>query len=314
MERADVDNVAELPDLLRATEQQLLTYSRLCHQLWLESGRLSLAEVGPHRTPAPAAPAETAANGNLAVALQELANQVQQLASSLAWQAAALGATIDASVLNRRDPSREHTVLRAYEAERARVARDLHDGPAQYFANAVFEAEYLERVLSRDPEALAAGLMRLRSGLQHGVDEIRRCLFDLRLPQVEQIGVVALVRGYLAEYERQFGVAVSARLPTEELPVSADQAIAIFRILQEALSNTRKHAGAQHIRVMIGRRDSDLTLLVEDDGCGFAEDQREAGKYGLIGMHERAQLIGGHLEIKGRLGEGARVQLRVPLR
>jgi two-component system sensor histidine kinase DegS len=311
MDRADANPGAELPDLLRATEQRLLALSRRCHELWLDSGRQALAEVASYRLQHDASRiAQAAHTRDVATLVKELAQQLEELSASLSWQAAALGG----GPVQRPDVGRETLVLRAYEAERARVARDLHDGPAQYFANAVFEAEYLERVLGRDPEALALGLSRLRAGLQQGVDEIRRCLFDLRLPTVEQLGLVSLVRGYLSEYERQFGVAVETTLPAAELPVDGDQAIAIFRILQEALTNARKHSAAQQIRVELRRCDDELHLQVEDNGRGFAADRPRPSQYGLLGMQERAQLVGGRLEIDGRPGRGAIIVLRVPLR
>jgi protein-histidine pros-kinase len=88
----------------------------------------------------------------------------------------------------------------------------------------------------------------------------------------------------------------------------------VFRVLQEALTNARKHAEARRIRVVLRCRRQELILLVEDDGRGFDATTRRPGQYGLLGMRERAQLVGGRLEIAGRLGQGARIVLHLPLR
>ena len=307
----DADYLAELPTLLRSAEQQLASWSRLCHELAEASGRSTPAQVATPRVPDSVPPP---ASGEVVDQVQALASQVHELATNLARQADALRAAVGSTTRDGHDLSPEHLRLRASEAERARLARDLHDGPAQHFANAVFETYYLQRLLARDPAAAAQGLAQLRDSLQQGVAEIRRCLFDLRLPAVEEVGLVALLRSYLPDYEGQFGVAVEAILPDEEPPVSADQSIAIFRILQEALTNARKHSGAQQIRVALQHQDNELNLIVEDDGRGFTRDRLPAGRYGLLGMQERAQLAHGRLEVDSRPGHGARIVLHVPLR
>jgi two-component system sensor histidine kinase DegS len=240
-----------------------------------------------------------------------LAAELRDLATWLLGQADALSAAAGDRASGEGRPAAPR--LRAVEAERARLARDLHDGPAQYFANAVFETEYLQKLLTREPAAVGEGLVRLRQALQQGVQEIRQCLFDLRLPATQAPGVVAMLEGYLPEYERQYGIAVQATLPADELPLSGDQAIAIFRVMQEALTNARKHSGAEQVQVKLQRRGGEVVLQVEDNGRGFAPENTPPGHYGLVGMRERAQLIGGRLEVHGRPGKGTRVVLRVPL-
>jgi len=94
----------------------------------------------------------------------------------------------------------------------------------------------------------------------------------------------------------------------------AGQALAAYRIVQESLTNARKHSAAQQIRVELRRCDDELRLKVEDNGRGFAADRPRPSQYGLLGMQERAQLVGGRLEIDGRPGRGASIVLRVPLR
>ena len=303
---------ADLPAILRATEQQLLAGRERCRALAMAHTGSAVAKAGTNSsTASPQHIGLPAASNGALEQVHQLAAELRDLATWLLGQADALSAAVG-------DPSSGKVGataprLQASEAERARLARDLHDGPAQYFANAVFETEYLQKLLTRDPAAVGEGLVRLRQALQQGVQEIRQCLFDLRLPPTEPPGVVAMLEGYLPEYERQYGIAAQASLPDDELPLSADQAIAIFRVMQEALTNARKHSGAEQVQVKLQRRDGEVVLQVEDNGRGFAPENTPPGHYGLVGMRERAQLVGGHLEIHGRPGKGTRVVLRVPL-
>lgn len=303
--------LAQLPTALRTTEQQLLGGAELCREV-------AAALASP--APVPRGGALTRredANAELSPAVlrraNELATRLRGLAAAVAQQANVVQAAMGDGVTDGQSAGPMAVQVSASEAERARIARDLHDGPAQYFANAVFETEYLRKVLTRDPDAVAEGLARMRESLQQGVKEIRQCLFDLRLPAVEEIGLVALLHGYLPEYERQYGMSIDASLPEDELPLAPDQAVAMFRILQEALNNTRKHAGASQVRVKLRRRGDEVCLQIEDNGEGFTPGRPRPGHYGLMGMQERAQLLGGRLEVQGRPAKGARVVLHLPI-
>ena len=324
MDPSRAPRLAELPALLLTTEQGLLAASDLCQELAAAcretrlAGCAAAASGDEQGTP----PARDGSEGSLGAATEsdpwaltpQLATGLRHIASELEGQAEVLTAAVGEAPSDPATPEASAGRVRAAEAERARLARDLHDGPAQYFANAVFETEYLQKLLTRDPAAVAEGLVRLRQALQQGIKEVWQCLFDLRLPSVEELGLVALLQGYLPEYERQYGVTVVAALPDHEPPLGADQAIAGFRILQEALTNARKHSGAEQVRVKIRRQRNEVVLEVEDTGHGFTLEQSPAGHYGLAGMEERARLVGGKLEIHGRPGKGARIVVRLPAR
>jgi len=312
MSPPDPAHLAHVPTALRTTEQHLLAGAELCHELAAALGRPALVSPGGRAAPL-AVPEADERPAEALPRLAAAAGQLRQLAAALAQQAEALQAAAGEGPAGRREAALIAPQLGALEAERARIARDLHDGRAQYFANAVFETEYLRKLLARDPAAAADGLARMRESLQQGVKEIRQCLFDLRLPAVEELGLVALLHGYLPEYERQYGLPIEASLPADELPLLPEQAVGVFRILQEALTNARKHAGATQVRVKLRQRGDEVVLQVEDNGRGFTPGQARPGHYGLIGMQERAQLLNGRLEVQGRPGKGARVALRLPV-
>jgi signal transduction histidine kinase len=299
-------HLSKLATLLRSIAAQLTASRGLCD-------RLAEKYVPPARAAGtPRAPDATSARLRERLdAVHARATEVHQLATALLQQINNLRHTA-ASAGGEAAPATSPPSLHTIEAERARLARDLHDGPAQHFATAVMHLEHLQRLLARDPAAAAEALYHLRATLQQGIAEIRRCIADLRLPAVADHGLVALLRHHLATYERQFGIAVEADLPDAEPAVAPEQGIAIFRILQEALTNVRKHAGSQRVRVALRLHAEELVLVVEDDGCGFVPDLPRAGRYGLLGMRERAQLMGGRLLIHSQPGRGTRITLCVP--
>lgn len=207
-------------------------------------------------------------------------------------------------------------VLQAYEQERIRLAREIHDGPAQVMANAIFEMEFVERVAERDPSALGEQLARLKAEMRDGLSEVRRFIFDLRPPALAEKGLFGALRDYLLEFEKHFGIAVEADLPNLQQRPPASKETAIFRIVQEALQNVQKHGGATRVVVRGELKGHLLRLCVEDNGRGFAMSEvatRRTRSLGLISMRERAELIDAQLDIRSAPGAGTRVCLAVPL-
>lgn len=287
--------------VLRAIEEQLDALRRRCER-WRHA----------HFPPPPAAASSAPA---AAGALADLATELYQAGLDLLQQADALRARLaPASVDQPAANAGAQHPLQAVERERARLARNLHDGPAQQLAQAAIQVECLERLLAHDPAAAHAELAALRASLQRAAADLRRALFDLRLPAVDQFGLAALLRAYLVEFQRQTGLHVEALLPAAEPSLAHEQVIALYRIAQEALTNVRKHAGARRVVVRLAEAPprGDLVLEIEDDGCGFTATAQRPGRYGLLGMHEHAALAGAHLAIDGRPGQGARVVVRLP--
>ncbi len=207
-------------------------------------------------------------------------------------------------------------ILQAREQERLRLAREIHDGPAQVLANAVFELEYLQRVLERDPGSINEHLAQLRSDLRHGLTEVRRYIFNLRAPSLSDMGLFVAFRHYLDEFGRHFGIDVESNLPEGKVQISATKEMAIFRVFQEALQNVQKHADASRVAVTGRLGPSALEITIEDNGRGFdleGVQARQSKNLGLTTMRERAELIGAQLTIAASPGQGTRVVLVVPL-
>ena len=207
-------------------------------------------------------------------------------------------------------------IIRAYEQERLRLAREIHDGPAQILANAIFELEYFEKLLERDPAAVKDQLAQLKKDMRNGLADVRRFIFDLRPPVLGEIGLFQALRRYLADYQEHFGITVDADLPDSHDRLPATHEVAVFRIVQEALQNIQKHAAASRIAVR-GNIDSvALQVSLQDNGRGFDPGEvasRRARTLGLTSMRERAELIGAELQVNSSPGQGTSISLLVPL-
>ncbi len=206
-------------------------------------------------------------------------------------------------------------IIRSQEEERRRVARDIHDGPAQAMANIVFRAEVCERLIDSDVERAKLELRELREHIRATLGEIRKIIFDLRPMALDDLGLVPTIRGVLDVFRTQYGIFTEIAVTGRERRLASHTEIGLFRVAQEALNNVVKHAQASTVRVRIEFAPVGVTLVIEDDGKGFdaANDDAPAGHFGLMGMRERLQLLQGKLAIKSTPGKGTRVMITVPL-
>lgn len=201
-------------------------------------------------------------------------------------------------------------IIQAQEAERQRMAEDIHDGPAQVLTNAIFQVEYLDRMLDPEERAVHAELAFLRDMLRGGLDEVRSFIADLRPPTTD-VGLQTAIAERAQQLEERHGIAVDVEVSGLDDRLTPAARASVLRIVQEALQNVRKHAAAS--RVSIGVEDD--ALVIADNGRGFdvmrlASSARR--NFGLQFMRERAELMGGQLQIESRQGEGTRILLRLP--
>ncbi|MFN8519120.1 MAG: histidine kinase [Chloroflexota bacterium] len=212
-------------------------------------------------------------------------------------------------------------ILEAQEAERARLAEELHDGPAQVLSNAVLRIEVVERALRGDRAVALAELDGLRQDLERETERLRDYIRQLR-PSLLQPGDLATELSETAGQLRQDpGLEVEVDLAAPETDLDERSLTAVLRIALEALRNIRKHAHAQRVRVVTRVEPPDAPgeagwwiLEVQDDGEGFVVDAPEAAArrhFGLRFMRERAQQVGGQLEIVSGAAAGTTVRLRL---
>ena len=222
---------------------------------------------------------------------------------------AAAAAPADSSRV--RSASRQ--VFQIIEEERMRIARDMHDGPAQSMANLVLQAEILERLIQRDPGQVVKELADFKDGVRAVLEDTRRLIFDLRPMTLDDLGLVPTLRKFVKEFGDKTGVTAQLRVTGEEHRLPGSYEPTIFRIVQEALNNARKHAAATSVEVLVSFGADRVTAVIRDDGVGMdipaVEARLEADKHlGLISMRERAGLEKGTLEIRSELGRGTEVR------
>ena len=249
--------------------------------------------------------------------LKQLQLVVQHIESSAAYL---LGSGIDPSG-DAEDESVEvaQRVLGSLEAERERLYRDVHDGPAQVLANAIFEVEYLERIAERAPaevrQTLKTELSNLKGQFRGSLDSVRAMIYDLRPPELTELGLAEAMRNYASEWELRCGIKVASQLDLKDTGLSATDELAVYRIMQEALQNVHKHAHASAVGIAWSRANDNWVLHVTDDGMGFdlVKAARHKKSVGLLSMRERAELIGGSLQIQSTPGKGTAVTLLLPV-
>ncbi len=209
-------------------------------------------------------------------------------------------------------------VIMGREEERSRLAREVHDGPAQVLANALMGLERSQTLLAEQrTERLAEMLRQLSESAHEGLREVRGFIADLRPGKLDEQGLA----GALQEYVRRYRDAVNSAISFEADPLPrlpAETEIVLYRIVQESLQNARKHARGAPIHVSLSVRQGRLALTIRDEGPGFdpREVARRAGResWGLTSMRERAELIGARYIVTSRPGYGTEVAVSLPIR
>jgi len=207
-------------------------------------------------------------------------------------------------------------IIKAQEEERRRVAREIHDGPAQSMANVVFLAEVCERLIGFDSARAKRELCELRDQVRGCLTETRKIIFDLRPMTLDDLGLIPTIKRIADMAKERTGIQVYIKLsgtPAEHLDSHIE--LGLFRIIQEALHNVEKHSNATEAQIFMEFQDDYVAVIIEDNGNGFdvTNHHHHTGNFGLIGMRERVNLLDGELEIYSQQGKGTRISVIVPL-
>jgi two-component system sensor histidine kinase DegS len=224
--------------------------------------------------------------------------------------------TLEEGLARYRSASRQ--VFQIIEEERMRIARDMHDGPAQSMSNLVLRAEILERLVERDPERAKTEIQSFKDSMKGVLDETRDLIFDLRPMTLDDLGVIPTLRRLVNEYKEREGIEARLSVIGQERRLPPETEGALFRIVKEALVNVRKHSRARTLDVLINLQPRRVSAVVKDDGEGFdlaAVEARLAREphFGIISMRERAALEHGQLEVLSQVGRGTEVRLTLPI-
>jgi signal transduction histidine kinase/YHS domain-containing protein len=202
----------------------------------------------------------------------------------------------------------------AQEAERARLARELHDEIVQQLIALGHGVDRVQRLFERDPAKATERLQDMRTSIRTLVDGLRAMIGDLRPPALAELGLLPAVE-LLLERSGEDGPEVTLVVHGDERRLAPQSELALFRIVQEAWSNIRRHARASRADFTFAYEYDGLHVTITDDGVGFAppaEVDAPDGHWGLRGMRERAELTGGTLDVTSEPGQGTRLHLRIP--
>ncbi len=208
--------------------------------------------------------------------------------------------------------SRERLV-EAQEEERRRIQRDLHDGLGPVLASMRLRLEACLDLAERTAAPLSGDLERLYELVGEATGDVRRLVYDLRPPVIDQLGLVPAVKQHCERFERETGIKTELATASE-LYVPAAAEVTVFRVVQEALVNVQKHAQASQVVVQLEREDELLLVGITDDGAGLSANGGAGEGTGLLSMRERAELLGGTLNLNSRLGGGTDLLARIPVR
>ena len=220
-------------------------------------------------------------------------------------------------VTRERSPGGAEAAMDIREEERRWLARELHDGPAQSLAAALFGVDLAINAVARAPGTATEELRAARALVRDALDDVRSLMVGLRPRRLEERGLLIALQALIANVHlwgpevslETRGIAEGERLPPQI-------ELALFRIAQEALSNARRHARAERVAIALELTAGAVSLVIADDGRGFAAVAPAAagsGGEGLAGMRDRAQRLGGECVVSAAPGEGTRVAVRVPL-
>lgn len=206
-------------------------------------------------------------------------------------------------------------VVQAEEDQRRRLARELHDEPLQLFLHLARRLESLGQT-SGVPPGVAEGLAEARLQALDAASRLRALARDLRPPALDQLGLVAALSSLLADIEEEDSLASELQVSGDKARLPPEVELGAFRIAQEAVRNTLRHAQAHQLRVALRFEPGELAITVTDDGRGFPPDSTDEfapGHLGLLGMAERARLLGGKLEVRSAPGKGTVIDVSMPL-
>lgn len=209
-------------------------------------------------------------------------------------------------------------IIKAQEEERKRVAREIHDGPAQLMSNVVLKAEICEKLLQTDVESAKEEIRGLKGIVKESLQDVRRIIYDLRPMSLDDLGLVPTLQRYVNSFIEENKTAVIFRTRGNFENVNSVASLTIFRILQESMSNIKKYAKAKKITINLELINDEIVFIIADDGVGFNVDEMKkkyfdiSGGFGLFSMRERTELLDGSFEIASSLGNGTKLTAKIP--
>ncbi|ABI67537.1 sensor histidine kinase [Syntrophomonas wolfei] len=205
-------------------------------------------------------------------------------------------------------------IIESQEAERRKIARELHDGPAQNLVSMLIRLDLIAQLGYEEKERISDEINNIKDMARESLADIRSIMFDLKPLLVHEHSFCQTLREFFSEYEAHYNFTTDLIVLGDDRDYDFSMEIALFRLIQEAITNVKKHAGVNHAMVKIENTDKCLRLVIKDEGRGFSVEGARANKesYGIIGMKERVEIFGGEIEIISSPGSGTQVIVRIP--
>jgi len=210
-------------------------------------------------------------------------------------------------------------IILAQEDERKRIAREIHDGPAQSLANMILRTEIAERMLeTQDLDMIRNELVDLKEQVRIGLGEIRKIIFNLRPMALDDLGLVPTLRKFVQDFEERTRIRAVFETNGKEKRLPSAMEAAMYRLVQEAFNNALKHASPTYILLEMTFSEDAIHLAITDNGCGFSVEQvtakaRQHSQFGLVGVKERVDLLQGKIDIESAIGQGTKIKIQVPI-
>ncbi len=208
-------------------------------------------------------------------------------------------------------------VIEAQEGERKRLARQMHDGPAQSLTNLILQAEIVERSFDLGADQSRMELTNLRNAVKSTFEKTMDFVFELSPMMLDDLGAVPTLRRYVEDFQEKSGLSVSLDVVGEERRLAPHVEVTVFRVVQELLHNVWQHAHASHVQVALNLKGPTIAITVEDDGSGFDVDEVMASAsqrktLGIATTRQRIEMLGGTINFESSLGRGTKVTMSIP--
>ena len=205
-------------------------------------------------------------------------------------------------------------IIESQEAERRKIARELHDGPAQSMAGILIRLDLIKRLGNQDFKGIYEEIDNVSSMGRETLADVRRIMFDLKPSLLHENNFSNTLKEYFNDYEAKYNFTIDFLQIGEDKQYNLSLETALFRMVQEAVTNIRKHSGVKRAVVKFEDNSANLTLVIKDEGIGFEPNNTgDKESYGILGMKERVNLFGGKLDIISAPGAGTQVIIQVPL-
>ncbi|WP_414648412.1 sensor histidine kinase [Cerasibacillus sp.] len=204
-------------------------------------------------------------------------------------------------------------IIQAQEEERRKISREIHDGPAQMLANILLRSEVVEKTMrERTLDDAIKEIKIVRSLIRQSLHDVRRIIYDLRPMALDDLGLIPTLNKYLSTVAEFHNITIDLTELGINRRLESKYEVALFRLIQEAVQNSIKHAEASWIHVKLEITDNYLTAVITDNGKGFDPTNKNEDTFGLVGMKERVDMFSGQLVINSKNGQGTKVIVRIP--